>query len=50
MAVFLTPVFITLLTDSGYTEWAAVLSALLAVTDKYIHVSPDTKARGLVNF
>lgn len=49
MALFLLPVLVTRLTDSGNTEVAGVVSTVLVLVDKYIHES-DSKRNGIVDF
>lgn len=50
IGVFALPLIINALTDAGLTEWAGLFSAILALADKYIHLSPDVKANGLLPF
>lgn len=49
MVVFALPLIVNALTDAGLTEWAALASSVLALADKYIHLTPND-SRGLVPF
>ena len=49
MLVFLIPVIVNYLTGAGYTQEATALSALLALIDKYLHVS-DVPVKGITPF
>lgn len=50
MTVFALPLLADTLLNSGKTELAALVSALLAVLDKYIHESDLTDRNGLTSF